>query len=241
MRILIIRHGDPDYENDGLTETGKVEAELLSQQLIKEKLEAIYVSPYGRARMTARPTLEKLHREEIICDWLHEFSYPITLPDGSEKGLPWDFLPADWTAEEANFDYDKWMDTQTMCSGGIREKVEHVNRELDALLAKHGYEREGCLYHAAKANTDTLVFFCHFGLECVLLGHLLNMPVMPMWHGMVAQPTAVTTLYTEERQEGVACFRMSTFGDVSHLTRAGQEPSFAARFCEVYSDFSQRH
>ena len=33
MRILIIRHGDPDYEIDGLTEKGKREAALLAKRL----------------------------------------------------------------------------------------------------------------------------------------------------------------------------------------------------------------
>ena len=35
--------------------------------------------------------------------------------------------------------------------------------------------------------------------------------------------------------------RMSSFGDVSHLYAGGREPSFAARFCEVYTRFDQRH
>jgi probable phosphoglycerate mutase len=36
MRILIIRHGDPYYPTDSLTEKGQREAELLSKKLIKE-------------------------------------------------------------------------------------------------------------------------------------------------------------------------------------------------------------
>ena len=35
MKILIIRHGDPDYENDTLTEKGHKEAEYLAERLIK--------------------------------------------------------------------------------------------------------------------------------------------------------------------------------------------------------------
>ena len=33
MKILIIRHGDPDYTIDSLTEKGKTEAELLSDRI----------------------------------------------------------------------------------------------------------------------------------------------------------------------------------------------------------------
>ena len=32
MRILLIRHGDPDYEHDTLTEKGRREAELLAKR-----------------------------------------------------------------------------------------------------------------------------------------------------------------------------------------------------------------
>ena len=41
MRILLIRHGDPDYEIDGLTEKGKREVALLAKKLAKEKIDKI--------------------------------------------------------------------------------------------------------------------------------------------------------------------------------------------------------
>ena len=39
MKILIIRHGDPDYAIDGLTDKGKIEAELLANHLQNEKID----------------------------------------------------------------------------------------------------------------------------------------------------------------------------------------------------------
>ena len=33
MRLLLIRHGDPDYVHDDLTETGKREAALLAERI----------------------------------------------------------------------------------------------------------------------------------------------------------------------------------------------------------------
>ena len=92
-----------------------------------------------------------------------------------------------------------------------------------------------------EANTDTLVFFCHFGLECVLLSHLMNVSPMILWHHTAAAPTSVTTVYTEERRKGIASFRVASFGDISHLYIAGQEPSFSARFCETYDNKDERH
>lgn len=92
-----------------------------------------------------------------------------------------------------------------------------------------------------KENEDTLVFFCHFGLECVLVSHLLSVSPMVLWHGACAAPSSVTTFHTEERRQGIASFRMSSFGDISHLYANDEPPAFAARFCETYSNDKQRH
>ena len=58
MKILLIRHGDPDYTIDSLTEKGWREAKLLSNRLEKLEIRDFYVSPLGRARATVQPTLE---------------------------------------------------------------------------------------------------------------------------------------------------------------------------------------
>ena len=62
-----------------------------------------------------------------------------------------------------------------------------------------------------------------------------------MWHSLALAPTSVTEVVTEEREQGTAYFRGLKIGDVSHLFMSGEPVSFAARFCEVYSDMSQRH
>lgn len=62
MRILIIRHGDPDYEKDSLTQKGWHEAELLADKMENTDVTAFYVSPLGRAQDTASVTLKRLGR-----------------------------------------------------------------------------------------------------------------------------------------------------------------------------------
>ncbi len=57
MKLLIIRHGDPDYSIDSLTEKGWKEADLLSKRLAKEKIDAFFCSPLGRAKYTANETI----------------------------------------------------------------------------------------------------------------------------------------------------------------------------------------
>lgn len=59
MRILIVRHADPDYDIDSLTDTGWKEAELAADYLSKINVKAFYVSPLGRAQDTAGCTLKR--------------------------------------------------------------------------------------------------------------------------------------------------------------------------------------
>lgn len=241
MRVLIIRHGDPDYARDSLTKKGWREAELLGDRLVKEKMEYLYVSPLGRARDTASCTLRRLGRTAEVLPWLREFEAPIRRPDVPEKKMiPWDWLPGDWTREERFYRYDHWFEAPAMAEGKVKEAYDWVTGGLDTLLERHGYVREGHFYRAVRSNRDTLALFCHFGVECVLLSHLLSVSPMIFWHGMCALPTSVTEVVTEERRQGAASFRILRFGDLSHLYAGGEEPSRAARFCECYDSPGER-
>ena len=73
MKLVFVRHGDPDYVHDSLTERGKVEAEILSGRIAELKVRKFYCSPLGRAEETAKYTLEKIGKNAITCDWLREF------------------------------------------------------------------------------------------------------------------------------------------------------------------------
>ncbi len=241
MKLMIVRHGDPDYERDCLTERGRLEAELLADRLEKQSFAAVYVSPLGRAGETAAVTLDRLGRRGETREWLREFAPRRLDPDTGRETVIWDWLPRRWTEEKAFYNREAWMHVPVMEAAGVPAEARWVCAGLDEVLAEHGYVREGELYRVSAPNRDTIAFFCHFGVECVLLGHLLGISPMPLWHGTCALTTSVTTLVTEERREGIASFRMCSFGDVSHLTGAGQEPSFSARFCETWDCAEERH
>lgn len=242
MKLLIIRHGDPDYSIDSLTKKGWKEAEYLSQRLKGLEFKDIYVSPLGRAKDTASCTLKKLNRTAQECEWLREFSPLIWRPDNKEhRSIAWDWLPQDWMTQEKFFSCDEWWEHEALQEGKVKQEYDWVISGFDRLLEEHGYRREGRYYRAQKANNDTLAFFCHFGVGCVLLSHLLNVSPMLLWHGTCAAPSSVTTVVTEERRQGIAVFRMSSFGDISHLYANQEEPAFAARFCECYDNEEERH
>jgi len=240
MKLLIIRHGDPDYSIDSLTETGFLEADLLAAHLKDTPIDAIYCSPLGRARDTARPTAAAKGMAVTVLDWLREFDPAVDKPN-RKASVAWDWLPQDWANCPAFYHPTDWKEHPAFTAAGVGEAAAAVWQGLDELLALHGYRREGNLYRAEVPNEKTIALFCHFGVTAVLLSHLLGISPMPLWHGTCAAPTSVTRLVTEERREGIAAFRMGAFGDTSHLAIGGREPSFAARFCETFANQTQRH
>ena len=241
MKLLIVRHGDPDYSIDSLTEVGRKEAEFLAERLAAVETAAYYVSPLGRAKDTAAPTLQRVGREALECPWLREFRAPIRRPDRPEQeSVCWDWLPQDWAGEPRFYLPGRWHEPEIFRAAGVKEQYDWVTTQFDALLEHHGYKREGNLYRALRPSSDTLVFFCHFGVECVLLSHLLNASPMVLWHGTCAAPSSVTTVATEERRPGIASFRITAFGDTSHLYVHGQSPAFSARFRECHANEDER-
>lgn len=258
MRILLIRHGDPDYDRDTLTEKGRREAALLAQAAPSMHIDHCYMSPLGRARDTAACSLEALGKEARILDWLTEFpakadlnqspelseAFPNVSKEGVQYGVRsviWDMVPAYWTEHAEYMDFNAWKESAAAKSGDAVPVYESVCRELDRLLSSYGYARKGRHYEVVRENTQTIACYCHFGIICVLLSHLLNVSPFILWHGVALAPTSVTEVVSEERQQGIASFRALRIGDISHLYAGQEPPSFAARFCEVFSDKEQRH
>ena len=238
MRLYIIRHGEPDYSVDSLTEEGWREAGALADRLEKEDIDFFYCSPLGRARDTARPLMERLGVEPVVLPWLREFDQRrIWRPDNTQmRKIPWDWVPQDWVDNDVLRDPEGWSRHERMAEADVASYHEEVIRGFDGLLASHGYVREGRLYRVEGSSHVKIALFCHLGLECVLLSHILDISPMILWHGLCPLPSSVTIVNSEERRQGTASLRASRIGDLSHLYAAGLEPSFAARFCECYGD-----
>ena len=120
MNIYIIRHAEPDYARDSLTEKGWREAELLSRRLSKIPDASYYTSPLGRARATASLTMQAVGKEVEVCPWLREFDTGYkTHPDFHPTGHGWDFLPEHWAREPMYYDPENWMHAPAYENSGI--------------------------------------------------------------------------------------------------------------------------
>ena len=79
MRLLFIRHAEPDYSTDTLTEKGRREAALLAQAAPSLQMDHCFVSPLGRAQETASYCMKAAGTTAKTLDWLEEFDAPVDL------------------------------------------------------------------------------------------------------------------------------------------------------------------
>ena len=258
MRILIIRHADPDYTIDSLTEQGEKEAKALAAIARDLNLGDCFVSPLGRAQKTASYSLEATNKKAVTCDWLQEFPAKLYLDQeeklrdafdwnsisgshGDGSRVVWDLYPEYLADHPEYFHPTAWRDTLVAKNSDMIELYDSIVKNFDELLSAYGCIRQGSVYCIEKESRETVTFFCHFGLASLLLSHLMNCSPFLLWQGTCLAPSSVSELWTEERKKGVASFRAVRLGDISHLTKEGLAPSFAARFTDVYSDETLRH
>lgn len=149
MRLIFIRHGDPDYKNDNLTEKGKREVELLTKRIVGWKnITAFYQSPMGRAKATGEPALKQLRRTAQTFDWLQEFHYRTKYPKNffikelaGKDTMCWDFIPEVYYSNKNHFNKDKWCSVKLLKAGDIKQKYKEVCNGIDGLLGEYGYIR----------------------------------------------------------------------------------------------------
>ena len=236
MKILIVRHAEPNYVIDGLTDKGRREAELLSRRLCRLDVKDFFVSPLGRAQQTAAYTLEKMNRTAETLPWLHEFRGHCFDEEAGRVRICWDFKPHQVHGHPMLLDMDAWPnDPLLSIDSNIPQIWQETVDGINSLLLRYGYRRDGAIYRCDQNTDDTLVFFCHFGIGSCLLGYLCNIPPMLLLQGTCMQPSSVTTIVTEERVKGEVAFRCTQLGDISHLWVADEKPSTAGLFPECYT------
>ena len=236
VRILLIRHAEPDYTVDSLTPKGRVEAELLSQRLVRYNIQDFYTSPLGRAKDTAAYTLEKLGRTAEVLPWLREFRGTVPDPESGEKRwIAWDLKPRIWSASPGIMDYASWTEAPLLDRTNVPEIWRETTAGVDALLGAYGYRKDGPVWRCENNGDFTLALFCHFGIAMAVIGYLTDISPMVLWHHTLCLPSSVTEIVTEERIKGEVSFRITKLGDLTHLEAAGEKRSTAGLFPEVYT------
>ena len=206
MHLLIIRHAEPDYELDSITEEGRNQAEKLGERLAKLKIDDIYVSTAGRAQKTAAPTLRRLGKKPQILWWLRELEI---------EGYPWG-KPHNKYIKSGRFGTVHDWKEGYFAGEDTARVYKMVAQKLDLLLAEYGYHRENNLYRVEDPQDDMVAIFCHSATTRALLAHLLHWS-LPLAFANISTPVTGVAWVEFPARDGEAIPRLKLFGDVSHL------------------------
>jgi broad specificity phosphatase PhoE len=219
MEILLIRHAQPEWNRDGLsqvdpglTSTGQEQAALTAKRLQEVRFDELLVSTATRSQETAAP-IREVHADAPTQDraWLHEIRMP----------LSWEGTPAEEVdrafAEARHRPREDWWEGMP---GGesFRDFHARVTIGLDAELEEVGVtlDPELGLWEVPHDAPD-LLMVAHAGTNSVILGRLLGLEPQPWEWERFASDHASVTVLRSTRIGGGHIFSLQTFSDVSHL------------------------
>lgn len=216
MRIVFVRHGDPDYEHDCLTPEGRAQARAAAERLKEEGIEEIYSSPLGRAAETAAAAAEALKLPVRTLDHMQELHWGSA--DGTPVplgGHPWDL--ADRMAREGwDLTDPGWRGHPYFSSNLVTAEADNVARKTDEWLAGLGYRREGAYYRCVRPDDRqfTAALFSHGGSSAAALAHILNL-TFPYACGLFHMEfTGITVIRLDRRPGsiGLPCLELANDG-----------------------------
>lgn len=187
MLFFYIRHGDPIYTPDSLTELGKQQAEALAKRLSRYDIDQIYASTSKRAIDTATPTANALGKDIVTLDFCHEnLAWKDTSIDIGDGRRAWTF------AHPEAIDIMHTPEVRALGNGFLRhpyfneklakesEGLERIERETYAFFETLGFshDAERKCYHrnALEKTPERVALFAHEGFGMAFLSVLLDVP-----------------------------------------------------------------
>ncbi len=222
MKIVLVRHGHPDYVNDCLTPLGHEQAERAALRLKDEGIQQIFSSPFGRASETARHTSDLLSLEVSTLDFMRELRWGSS--DGKAvyaDGHPWDTSLYAVSLGHSLMD-EAWTRQPPFCNNIVFSEVERVAAQSDEWLESLGYKREGANYRVVGDNTDrTIALFSHGGSSSALLSHMLNLPFFYLCRALCPDFTAITVLSLSDIRGTLTAPMIELANDSRHIHSSG--------------------
>lgn len=225
MLLFYIRHGDPVYDPDSLTELGHKQAEALSERLALNDLDEIYCSTSVRARQTAEPTAKKLNLPVNLLDWCNEsFVWnEFTVSNGQEK--KWFYQDETVRKIMASRQIEKlgtkWYESDFFAKTNVKNSVERIAKETFAFLLSLGYDKspDGNYYAANNPNEKRIALFAHEGFGMAFLSALLNIPYPAFCSHFALEHSTMTVIRFEGTDFVVPC--VLQLSNDSHLYKSG--------------------
>jgi broad specificity phosphatase PhoE len=218
MELVFIRHGQPEWERDGLTvvdppltDVGRRQADHVGDALGGRRVDRLLVSPLVRAQQTAEPAAKALGLEPETLPWLAEIASP------AWDGTPSETVEAIFAEARAKPLDDQWDGLP----GGesFRDFHRRVTGGLVGLLDELGCERltEFPPLWRVDDPGPCVVIVAHAGTDAVCLGHLLGIEAVPWeWERFVSFHASVSVVRPMPIADAHS-FSLFRFSDTSHL------------------------
>ena len=223
MLLYIVRHGDPDYTTDSLTERGILQAEAVGKRIADSKIDVIYSSPMGRAKQTAEPACRRLGLKCNIEKWAHEIEDEkyTDFPDGKRKSIT--FVQNTYYRENGNIDlgYKDAYKCDGINRSNIKSAFDYIEKNGNEFLERLGYKKENGVYRILRKNEDKVALFCHTAFARAWISTLLHIPLHIMWASFGYTHTGVTIIEFQNNENGVTAPRCLCYSDMSHLYADG--------------------
>lgn len=223
MRLLFIRHGEPDYVRDCLTDEGKKQAAAVAERLASEGISRIYSSPCGRAKQTASYTAKRLDLPVAILEYMREITWGG--PGVPEGGHPWT-LGDGMMAEGYDFRANDWRDHPYFRNNAATQCYHSIADHIDRFLAASGYRHEGLRFFCAAGTEETVALFSHGGSGACALAHLLALPFPYMCSVLPYDLTSVIALHFPVKEGAFVFPRVELFNDCAHLHSSPRDLTF---------------
>ena len=223
MLLYIVRHGEPDYTTDTLTQRGWAQAEAVGKRIYDSKIDRIFSSPMGRAKQTAEPACRLLGLNYTIEEWTREIGDErlTPFPDGVMKSIT--DVQNSFYRENGNMDlgYYKAFECQGINQSDMKSAVEYIESNGKDFLERLGYKEENGIYRILRPNEEKVALFCHAAFSRAWLSVLLHIPLNICWSGFGNSHTGVTILEFKNYENGFTAPKCLCFSDMSHLYAEG--------------------
>ena len=235
MIFYYIRHGNPIYNPDSLTDLGHEQAKALAPRFLKYGIDEIYASTSNRAILTAKPTADLLNKEITLCDWANEGHAwgELTMPLGEDK-LRWvmqhpDFVEKLRAPEFEALGYD-WYEHASFATKRDKMKagMERISKAADEFFLSLGFrhKREINAYvREGRTPPKRVALFAHQGFGLAFLSTVLDIPYLKFCANFDISHSAVTTIYFDETRE-IIYPTVLQFASEAHLYKEGVKSQY---------------
>ena len=216
MRLLLVRHGHPNYELDCLTPLGHQQAEAAAERLKSENIDVFFSSTCGRAVETAEHVASRYGMDVTPLPFMREVTWGYNGRTNDAEGHPWNLVDQ-MVLEGKTLRDPNWREIPPFTGNSICENVDLIAEGIDAWLATLGYQREGEYYRAGENTRKTVALFSHGGSSNAVLAHILNMPFPYVIQVFRADFTSITVLNFPDTPGKLVTPVLALVNDCAHI------------------------